>query len=244
MHEDSWIPASWPAPNTIRAGCTTRVGGHSKHPYDSLNLAMHVGDIQESVSENRRELSAHLQLPTQPRWLQQVHGCLVSTDQHAHDQADACMTRQTNRVCAVMTADCLPLLITDLQGEAMAAVHAGWRGLAVGVIRQTIDLFTAPPTELLVWLGPAIGPEAFEVGDDVFDRFTGQSEMYRSAFVARPNRKWNLDIYQLARLQLGALGVTQVYGGDYCTFDNPRLFFSYRRDGDTGRMASLIWRTD
>lgn len=240
MDEQSWIQADWSAPPHIKAGCTTRLGGHSQGPYASLNLAMHVGDEPQSVLSNRALLKQYLHLPQEPHWLQQVHGCQVSSDEHVMDEADACMTTQAGRVCVVMTADCLPVLITDKRGSCVAAVHAGWRGLANGVIGQTIKRLPVAAEDLLVWLGPAIGPQAFEVGEDVLNSFVDLDERYRDAFTAYKN-KCLMDIYHAARLQLRMLGVTEISGGEYCTFENAELFYSYRREQQTGRMASLIW---
>jgi len=241
MNEASWIPADWPAPANIMAGCTTRQGGCSVAPYDSLNLAMHVGDNAQHVEHNRLELVRYLHLPSSPHWLEQVHGCQVSTDKQVLHTADAAITTRENTVCIVMTADCLPLLITDRRGTCVAAVHAGWRGLANGVIKQTIDRMPVPAGELLVWLGPAIGPDHFEVGADVYDVFVQQDEQYREAFCAHQDR-WLMNIYHAARLQLHALGVNDVSGGTCCTYTDVERFYSYRRDHQTGRMASLIWR--
>ncbi len=241
MDDRSWIPADWPAPPQVRAGCSTRHGGQSQGPYASLNLAQHVGDDQMAVENNRRALCDYLDLPSSPHWLRQVHGCAVSTDQSRLDEADASLTRQTNQVCAVMTADCLPVLMTDRQGKEVAAVHAGWRGLVAGAITATAKQFEADVEDLLVWLGPAIGPNAFEVGEDVFRAFVDEHDRYREAFVPQAQNKWLLDIYTAARLQLQQLGIKEVYGGGFCTVENNQQFFSYRRDGITGRMASLIW---
>ena len=240
MDDKSWIKADWSAPAHIKAGCTTRLGGCSQPPFDSLNLALHVGDAPAQVALNRQALKQYLHLPQEPHWLQQVHGCDVSSDGLVLDEADAAFTTQAGKVCVVMTADCLPLLITDQQGRCVAAIHAGWRGLANGVIQQTITRMPVPAHELLVWLGPAIGPNAFEVGEDVFNCFVDLNDQYHKAFYPH-HTKWLFDIYRAARLQLGLLGVTKISGGDYCTFENEALFYSYRRDKHTGRMASLIW---
>ena len=240
MDEQSWIQANWSAPAHIKAGCTTRRGGHSLGPYASLNLAMHVGDDPQLVQRNRDSLKTYLHLPRDPHWLTQVHGCQVSSDDQVLAEADACLTIQPGRVCVVMTADCLPVLITDRSGTCVAAVHAGWRGLANGAIGQTIQRLPVAAKELLAWLGPAIGPQAFEVGEEVLNRFVELHDGYRDAFTTH-NNKWLMDIYRAARVQLAMLGVTDVSGGDYCTYENADLFYSYRREHQTGRMASLIW---
>jgi YfiH family protein len=242
LDESSWIPATWNAPGNIIAGCTTRLGGISKSPYDSLNLGMHVGDNSENVQRNRDMLAGFLHLPATPQWLEQVHGCQVSTDERCLTQADASMTTHAGSVCVVMTADCLPLLVTDRQGTCIAAIHAGWRGLANGVISHTIQSLPALAGDLLVWMGPAIGPNAFEVGQDVYECFMQLDVQHATAFRAHQD-KWLLDIYAIARQQLRNLGVTQISGGEYCTYQDASLFYSYRRDKQTGRMASLIWMT-
>jgi len=238
------IVPEWPAPPQVRAFTTTRSGGVSLPPYDTLNLAMHVGDDAEAVAENRRRLHAQLQLPSEPRWLNQVHGtcaadaALIDT---AQCEADASHTALPGVVCAVLTADCLPLLLCNRAGTAVAAVHAGWRGLHAGVIEQTVRAMNLPGEELLAWCGPAIGSDAFEVGAEVRDAFISVDPLAEHAFRPSPGGRWLADLYVLAHLRLASVGVTQVYGGDHCTFSEAQLFYSYRREGKTGRMASLIW---
>lgn len=236
------VPA-WPAPSGVHAVATTRAGGVSAPPYDTLNLALHVGDEPAAVTENRRRVSAALKLPAQPRWLNQVHGATVSElgRESGVCDADASFTRRPGTVCVVMTADCLPLLICDGAGTQVAAVHAGWRGLAGGIIEETLKSFEGPREELLVWLGPAIGPDAFEVGDEVRETFVTADSSAADAFRANARGHWLADIYALARLRLARHGVTRVYGGEHCTVRESDTFFSYRRDGATGRMASMIW---
>jgi hypothetical protein len=247
MHPD-WIVPDWPAPANVRAFMTTRAGGVSQPPYDSMNPASHVGDAPESVAGNRRILRTDI--PAEPLWLEQVHGSCVAkhADGDATPCADASLARQAGQVCAVMTADCLPVLFCDRAGTVVAAAHAGWRGLAGGVLEETIAAMDVPPSEILVWLGAAIGPEAFEVGDEVRLAFMDQHPLtavaFRPAFLGTLDeapRKWLADIYALARIRLAAVGVEAVYGGDLCTYKDVRRFFSYRRDATTGRMASLIW---
>lgn len=237
------LQPDWPAPAQVKAILTTRRGGDSRPPYDSLNLARHVGDEPSVVAQNRSLLRQACNLPGEPFWLQQVHGCDVAdvTRDLPGCEADAVYSRTPGQVCAVMTADCLPLLMTDRAGAEVCAVHAGWRGLAGGVIESAVSRFRAETQALLVWLGPAIGPQAFEVGDDVYRSFVSQCAEDAQAFSRNDRGRWLADIYQLARLRLARLGVGYVGGGDYCTFSQPSLFFSYRRDGVTGRMASLIW---
>lgn len=230
----------WPAPASVRGCVTTRQGGVSLPPYEAFNLGDHVGDDPTAVAENRRRLSAEFAI--QPAWLKQVHGLVVAdADPAVVAEADASWTDQPGIACTVMTADCLPALFCDRAGTRVAAAHAGWRGLAGGVLEATLDRLALPPEEVLVWLGPAIGPQAFEVGTEVRDAFTAVHPEAATAFVdgARPG-KLMADIYHLARIRLAARGVTAVYGGGFCTVSDPR-FFSYRRTPQGGRFASLVW---
>lgn len=233
----------WPAPASIRALMTTRHGGISKPPYDSLNLAEHVGDDPQSVRENRRLLASAAYLPSMPLWLDQLHGTQVVDCATAigSNRADAVTTDRPQQVCVVMTADCLPVLLCNQAGTRVAAVHAGWRGLAAGVIEAALSHFDEPADHVLAWLGPAIGPEAFEVGSDVRERFLQDDLCAAGAFVAGRPGHWMADIYHLARIRLERAGVGFIGGGNYCTVADNTRFFSYRRDGVTGRMASLIW---
>ncbi|WP_199609176.1 peptidoglycan editing factor PgeF [Flocculibacter collagenilyticus] len=247
------IQPNWPAPAQIKAYVTSRAGGLSAPPYQSFNLAQHVGDNTSHVTANRTLLQEQLDLPSKPIWLNQVHGTHVihiSEDYLATFQAnartpefapecDGSLTALENVVCTVLTADCLPLLFTNKQGTQVAAVHAGWRGLGAGIIEQTLALFHCEPADILVWLGPAIGATKFEVGQDVYKFFIAKNPQDSKAFNIE-GKKWLADIYQLAKLRLNRAGVTDIFGGEECTFTDPR-FFSYRRDGVTGRMASLIW---
>jgi len=237
------LTPTWPAPASVRAVISTRMGGVSQPPFNSLNLGDHVGDNLAAVAENRQRLEVAARLPAAPIWLNQVHGtrvldCALPLDSR---EADASITSRPGQVCVVMTADCLPILLCNQAGKRVAAVHAGWRGLADGVIEAALAGFDDPARQLLVWLGPAIGPDAFEVGAEVRERFLQDDPQAASAF--RPGRpgRWVADIYRLARLRLERAGVGFVGGGDYCTVTDPKRFFSYRRDGVTGRMASLIW---
>jgi len=236
-----WIAADWPAPANIKAGTTTRVGGVSQGQYASFNLAQHVEDDIAAVEQNRRQLAEWFGMSSEPRWLNQVHGCDVSTDDLATSNADAIVTSVANQVCAVMTADCLPVLFCDREGTCVAAAHAGWRGLAAGVIEHTLDKMPVNREQILVWLGPAIGPDAFEVGSEVKDVFLGKSTDLDAAFRPRSEGKWLMDIYLVARIQLKQLGIGNVYGGGFCTYKEAERFYSFRRDKQTGRMASLIW---
>lgn len=238
-----WLVPDWPAPANVQAGCTTRQGGVSEAPYDSLNLGDHVADSVEAVTANRALLRQHRALPAEPAWLKQVHGIAVADAAAVHDvpEADASFSHSSNVVCAVMTADCLPVLLCDQAGSVVAAAHAGWRGLADGVIEATVMRMGVSASKLMVWLGPAIGPKAFEVGDEVRQQFMAFDAQAAKAFRPGEQGRWLADIYQLARQRLARLGIEQVYGGHYCTYSDAERFYSYRRDGVTGRMASLIW---
>jgi hypothetical protein len=233
----------WPIPSSVSAISTTRELGYSHAPFHEFNLATHVNDDYDCVHQNRQLLIEQASLPEPPRWLTQTHSNIVihSDNWFENIEGDACFSNQPNQVCVVMTADCLPLLICNNKGTEVAAVHAGWRGLANDIIANTLQQFSAPPKELLVWLGPAIGPKAFEVGQDVFDIFTQRDPQSTLAFESTNVDHYLADIYLLAKQQLSKLGVTQIFGGDRCTFQDSNSFFSYRRDGETGRMASMIW---
>lgn len=235
-----WLMPDWPAPSGVKACVTTRAGGVSLAPFDSLNLGDHVEDSPGAVLENRRRLTDTFDI--QPAWLRQVHGvAVVEADPGRIAEADGSWTSTPGIACTAMTADCLPALFCNRAGTRVAAAHAGWRGLAAGVLEATVDSLGVAPAEVLVWLGPAIGPQAFEVGPEVREAFVQQLPGAAQAFVPSRNPgKFMADIYQLARLRLAARGVTAVYGGGLCTVSDPR-FFSYRRSPRTGRFASLIW---
>lgn len=237
------IIPDWPAPQNVRALQTTRNGGVSVAPYHSLNLGDHVGDASLAVERNRMLLQPLL--PSEPVWLKQVHGTVVADAGQAAcwPQADACITSHPGAVCVVMTADCLPVLLCDEQGGVVGAAHAGWRGLCDGVIEQAVRAMNVPPQTIMAWLGPAIGPQAFEVGEEVRAAFVAQQPQAAAAFAAGLPGKWYADIYQLARLRLHLLGITRIYGGSLCTCTDHERFFSYRRDGATGRMGTFIWMT-
>lgn len=239
--QPAFLIPDWPAPARVRALQTTRIGGVSAAPWNTLNLGGHVGDDPASLAANRSLLSPHL--PAQPVWLQQVHGTAVVDAAVSEDdvEADAAFASAPGAVCAVMTADCLPVLFCDRAGSVVAAAHAGWRGLAAGVLEATIAAMNVPPHELLAWLGPAIGPENFEVGDEVLAAFVADDPAARDAFKAKLPGKWLADIYHLARLRLQRAGVAEISGGGFCTVADDERFFSYRRDRVTGRMATLIW---
>ncbi|MBP8120965.1 MAG: peptidoglycan editing factor PgeF [Burkholderiales bacterium] len=231
----------WVVPANIRALQTTRNGGTSKAPWASFNVGDHVGDDATAVAANRALLVSRL--PAEPLWLTQVHGiAAVDADQRPKIRdADAAFARQPGSVCVVMTADCLPVLLCDRRGTIVAAAHAGWRGLAAGVLESTVAAMKVDPGELLVWLGPAIGPRCFEVGDEVRNAFVMDNQAAGLAFVSHEAGKWLCDIYLLARQRLQRMGIMAISGGGECTVTEADRYFSYRRDGVTGRMASLIW---
>lgn len=239
-----FIKPDWPAPANIRALVTTRAGGASRPPFDSFNLGDHVGDEPAAVRENRAALRAFL--PAEPKWLRQVHGTAVALADNMNEpaEADAGVAFESGTVCAVLTADCLPVLFCDRDGTRVAAAHAGWRGLADEVLEASVAAMQCDPAHIMAWLGPAIGPQAFEVGGEVRDAFMRDLPETQTAFVAGRPGKWLADIYELARLRLARAGVSQVYGGGLCTHADAARFYSYRRDKTTGRMASLIWRQD
>lgn len=235
-----FIIPNWPAPANVRALQTTRLGGVSNSPYDSLNFGLHVNDNPIHVAKNRQLLSEFI--PSEPVWLNQVHGIQVidAANTGCLPDADASFTTQKNVVCVTMTADCLPVLLCDRAGTVVAAVHAGWRSLCDGVIEATVNKMSANPKDIMAWLGPAIGPSAFEVGAEVRAQFIAKDAQAESAFIGHGD-KFLGNLYQIARQRLNKLGLTQIDGGDMCTFSEPEHFFSFRRDGDTGRMATLIW---
>ena len=235
------IIPDWPAPARVKALQTTRQGGVSMAPYDSLNLGNHVGDNPLAVERNQMPLDTVL--PSEPVWLEQAHGTLVADADHTNclPQADACIARRRDSVCVVMTADCLPVLLCDAQGSVVGAAHAGWKGLAAGVVGATVRAMGVAPQNLMAWLGPAINQEAFEVGEEVRAAFVTAQPQAASAFIHRLSGKWLADIYALARLRLNALDITQIYGGGHCTYREREKFFSYRHDGVTGRMGTFIW---
>jgi polyphenol oxidase len=237
-----WLVPDWPAPANIHAATTLRTGGVSLGTFSSLNPATHVSDDNERVRQNRQIIRAMLDLPAEPVWLEQIHSnrAVKAVKTVLLEQADASYSNESGVVCAVMTADCLPLLVCSTDGAQIAAIHAGWRGLLAGVITNTV--VAMQQQDLLVWLGPAIGPGCFEVGPEVREAFLEKSVTFNDAFKRQSNGKWLADIYQLARIELAALGIVNVYGGTYCTFTEHEHFYSYRRESQTGRMATLIWR--
>jgi YfiH family protein len=243
----NWLIPNWPAPKTVVAFTTFRSGGVSLPPFDSFNLATHVGDNPKAVQANRVYLHARASLPSEPLWLEQIHGIEVAEFTEAtlvkntqRIMADAVVAFNPNEVCAVLTADCLPILLCDHQGTRVSAIHAGWRGLAAGVIEAAVKKLATDGKNLLAWLGPAIGPRSFIVKEEVFNSFK-ECVAAQQAFKAIEAGTWLADLYQLARLRLNRLGITQIFGGEFCTYREQDRFFSYRRSKITGRMASLIW---
>ncbi len=244
-----WIVPDWPAPGNVKALFTTRMGGIGTGPYTNLNLGDHVGDDPLTVEQNRALLQRLL--PGEPRWLKQVHGTTpVRIDDYGcagpYD-GDAAFSRCAGNVCAVLVADCLPILFCDHAGTVVGVIHAGWRGMAAGVIERTVSEIGGAYSinaRIMAWLGPAIGPTHFEVGEEVRHAFITHDKKAALAFFPhnlRNDGKWLADLFLLARQRLTKAGVADIYGGDECTFSDPAKFFSYRRDGNTGRMAGLIW---
>ena len=241
-----WLNPRWDAPSTVRAACTLRSGGVSAPPFASLNLGAHVGDDPAAVAENRRRVGVALNLPREPLWLQQVHGAqVVDADaQMVAAAADAAVTRLPGRVLAILVADCMPVLFASENGAVLGAAHAGWRGLAAGVLEATIGAMNVDPRRLHAWLGPAIGREDFEVGAEVRSRFVEPDAGAAAAFTVNPRGRCQCDLALLTRQRLEGAGVTRVSEAQLCTYAEPERCFSYRRDGRTGRMAALIWRVD
>ncbi|MGC6389764.1 purine nucleoside phosphorylase YfiH [Ewingella sp. S1.OA.A_B6] len=239
------ILPQWPQPATVRSCTTTRQGGVSLPPYGELNLGLHVGDDPHAVNANRLSLIDLAGLPAAPHWLEQVHGTDVvrltkSTPYLPTFVADAAYTNQPGVVCAAMTADCLPVLFSNRAGNEVAAAHAGWRGLCAGILEKTVAEFSTKPSDIIAWLGPAIGAQQFEVGGEVREAFISVDSQASAAFQPAGS-KFMANIYHLARLRLISCGVTHIYGGEYCTVTDNTTFYSYRRDIKTGRLASLIW---
>lgn len=244
MSAPEFIRPDWPAPANVRAATTTRIGGVSNAPFDSFNVGDHVDDDPAAVEANRALLVDRLGLPGAPLWLQQVHGTRVLRGEGVGTEnvADACWSDRVGDVCAVMTADCLPVLFCDRDGTAVAAAHAGWRGLQAGILENTLTAMPVSARDVLVWMGPAIGPQAFEVGDEVRQAFCDEDAGAASAFTtSERDGHWMADLYALAKRRLMSAGVHSINGGDLCTLSDSRRFYSYRRDGRTGRMVTVVW---
>ncbi len=238
-----WITPSWPAPKHVHACSTTRAAGVSTGPYEGLNLGAAVGDDESAVTENRGILSTTLALEQPPLWLSQQHSkrVILASEHQADIPADGCISQRVGEVCVVLGADCLPVLLCDVAGTRVAAVHAGWRGIAAGIIEATVARLGTDPVSLLAWLGPAIGPRAYVVGNEVRETFLIKDAATANAFNPASGAGWHADLYQLARLSLQRAGVNHTYGGDHCTYSEAEHFYSFRRNGICGRMASLIW---
>jgi polyphenol oxidase len=234
------ISANWNAPGNIGAVTTTRIGGHSKVPYDGFNLGLHVGDEKATVHENRNRLKEHLSLPNEPDWLNQTHSNhVVIVEEDTERTADATITRAPQHVLAIMTADCLPILLCDRAGTEIAAIHAGWKGLANGIIEQTIKKMQKQPSELVAWIGPAICGGCYEVGDEFVEAFNQAYPAYEQCFIKKA--RWYADLPKLAQMILVEDGIIDVSQSEVCTFEDEERYYSYRRDGESGRIATLIW---
>lgn len=242
MAAPAFLRPEWPAPARVRAAMSTRAGGVSQGAYATFNLATHVGDDAAAVAENRRRLRASLALPSEPAWLEQVHGDRVAVlPGSASGPADAAVTFAPGPVCVVLVADCLPVFLASREGDRVGIAHAGWRGLAAGVVEATVAALDCDPGRLVAWLGPAIGPRAFEVGGEVRDAFLARDAGAAAAFAPGREGRFFADLPALARRRLAAAGVVAVTGGGLCTHSDPARFYSYRRDGATGRLAALAW---
>lgn len=239
----AWLDADWPAPPGVRALTTMRHGlGVSKPPFDAFNLGARCGDDPEAVAENRRQLDAALVLPSPPRWLRQVHGIGVAREPGFDEpEADAAVTSMPGTVLAILTADCLPVVFAARDGDEIGAAHAGWRGLGAGVLEATVAAMETPADHLVAWLGPAAGPQAYEIGEEVFDAFVSGDAGAAAAFAPTRPGHWKVDLHALARRRLAAIGVTDVHGGGLCTISDPFRFFSHRRDQRSGRIATVAW---
>jgi YfiH family protein len=243
--------AQWPVPANVRAFTTLRHGaGVSRPPFDDFNLGNRQaadGDDPLSVDRNRADLVERFELPSPPHWLRQVHGTEVlrfdsgGVARGAEPVADGSVTSTPGVVLAILTADCLPVVFAAEDGSEIGAAHAGWRGLAAGALENTVAMMQAPAGKLVAWRGPAAGPQAYEIGEEVFDAFVSQDGRAESAFMSTRAGHWRVDLYQLARQRLAKLGITRVHGGDLCTISDPRRFYSHRRDARTGRMATVVW---
>lgn len=241
-----WIKSDWPAPDNIHAGTTLRRGGVSRGGWASLNLGEHCNDVSAAVTENRRRFSLDCDLPSEPHWLSQTHGCNVATSTPSRPDpgTDAMVTRAANSVCAVLTADCLPVVFATHSGDEVGVAHAGWRGLCDGILEATISAMHTPPEDILAWLGPAISQAAFEVGAEVREQFVKHTSEAASYFTENERGRFQADLYGLARQRLAMFGVGSVYGGNRCTYTEKGDFFSYRREGECGRMATFVYRSE
>lgn len=243
MSSIGYITPEWPVPAHVRSAFTLRTGGVSRAPFNALNTAQHVGDDPAAVQENRRRVREVLSVPAEPVWLEQVHGVGVADLDKGlpTGPADAAVTRTPGRVCVIQVADCMPVLFASQSGDVVGAAHAGWRGLAHGVLESTVRAMNVAPSQVVAWLGPAIGPAHFEVGDEVRAAFMDRDAQASEAFTINARGRWQCDLYMLARQRLRALGVQHISGGGWCTYADADRFFSFRRERTCGRMAALIW---
>ena len=241
----AWVDADWPAPPGVRALTTTRHGlGVSAAPFDSFNLGLRSGDAVDAVLGNRRQLEAALQLPSAPHWLKQVHGIDVAIEPELDEsEADASVTSEAGKVLAILTADCLPVVFAAKDGSEIAAAHAGWPGLSAGMLEATVTAMRTPAARLQAWIGPAAGPQRYEIGDEVLERFIAHDPRAASAFVATRPGHWLVDLFAIARMRMADAGIdpADIHGGGICTISDPQRFFSHRRDQRSGRMATLTW---
>lgn len=237
-----WLDADWPAPKHIRAGTSIRTGGYSKAPYNELNIAHHVGDNPDDVKKNREALSDYLQLQSEPVWLKQTHSSnIISIDNTSGNrQADASFTKQKHKVCVIMTADCVPILLCNKDGTKIAAVHAGWRGICSGIIEKSLNAFSEPET-VIAWIGPCISQEYYEVGIDVYENCLRQSHLLKNAFEQTNASHWQVNLVKIVRILMEKERVGLIHECGLCTYKMDEMFYSYRRDGTTGRAASMIW---
>ena len=239
-----WLEADWPAPNNIRAGTSTRMSGYSRAPYNKSNLSFNVGDDPNDVKKNRAALLDHLILEDEPVWLEQKHGeRVLSIDETPGDiEADASYTTRKNRVCVVTTADCVPILFCNNKGTKVAAIHAGWKGICKGIIENTVNIFERPES-ILAWIGPCIGSKYYEIDEDVYSSFLDYSITLESSFKKINEKKWSCCLNNIVKILLKNTGIHKIYGCDLCVYEMDNLFFSHRRDGNTGRTATMIWIT-
>ena len=243
-HEtDLWLPANWPAPEWIIAGTTTRTGGFSKTPYQSLNLATHVGDNINHVERNRKLVSDHLAMPSEPLWLTQEHGNIIVEPDNSTDniKADGVYTRKEDLICVILTADCLPLLLCDRSGSEIAAIHIGWRGLGKNIIKIAVNKFTCDSRRILAWLGPCIETVHYEIDHNVYNWINSTLPGNEKFFTVTRKGHWLMDLCGIITRELKLLGIIHIHHSDYCTFSGATRFYSHRREGVTGRMASMIW---
>ena len=240
--EKFWMKAGWPAPNHVKAGTSVRVGGHSSPPYNESNVSLNVGDDPKKVKENRIELLMHLGISTEPIWLKQEHNKkILLVDETPTDiKADGSYTTKKNKVCVVTTADCVPILFCNNEGTKVAAIHAGWKGICMGIIDDTIKIFDRPES-VFVWIGPCISKKHYEIGEDVYSNFLNYSDSLENSFKKNNNQKWSCCLNNIVKTLLKNSGVEKIYDCGLCTYELGDLFFSHRRDGNTGRMATMIW---